>query len=160
MWLPTLKNRCLWNTNAPPLPQHNVWSWPLTWILIGKIHSSRTIYPTGLKLLGKAFYSIQLHKVWETPMTFGLDHWPTDPNINGVIYFIKDYWPTTFEASGPKSSWIISCTKCGRPTWPLTLTFDLLTWISRWIIYSSRTIYLPSLNLLEGNLLELSVEQG
>ena len=46
------------------------------------------------------------------------------------------------------------------PTWPLTLTFDLLTWKSIGIIYSSRTIYLPSLKLLGQSVLELSVAQG
>ena len=39
--------------------------------------------------------------------------------------------------------------------WPLT--FDLLTWISIGVIYSSRTIYLPSLKLLGQSILELSV---
>ena len=46
------------------------------------------------------------------------------------------------------------------PTWPLTLTFDLLTWKSIGIIYSWRTIYLPSLKLLGQSVLELSVAQG
>ena len=46
------------------------------------------------------------------------------------------------------------------PTSLLTLTFDLLTWKSIGIIYSSRTIYLPSLKLLGQSLLELSVAQG
>ena len=42
----------------------------------------------------------------------------------------------------------------------LTLTFDLLTWISIEIIYSSRTIYLPSLKLLGQSVPGLSVAQG
>ena len=37
------------------------------------------------------------------------------------------------------------------------MTFDLLTWISIGIIYSSRTIYLPSLKLLRQSVLEFSV---
>ena len=41
----------------------------------------------------------------------------------------------------------------------MTLTIDLLTWISIGIIYSSRIIYLPSLKLLEHSILELSVGQ-
>ena len=44
--------------------------------------------------------------------------------------------------------------------WSLTLTFDLLTWKSIGIIYSPRTIYLPSLKFLGQSVLELSVAQG
>ena len=78
-------------------------------------------------------------------MTFDLDSWPTDLNINRGHLLMKDYLPTKFEASGAKRSWDISCTRWGRLAWPLTLTFDLLNWISIGVIYSSRTIYLPSL---------------
>ena len=46
----------------------------------------------------------------------------------------------------------------GIPTWPMTLTFDLNTSIG--IIYSSRTINLPSLKLLGQSILDLSVAQG
>ena len=42
---------------------------------------------------------------------------------------------------------------------PLTLTFDLLSWVSIGIIYSSRIIYLPSLKLLRLSALKLSVAQ-
>ena len=93
-------------------------------------------------------------------MTFDLDLWPTDLNINRGHLLIKDYLPTNFEASGAKRSWVISCTRWSRLAWPLTLTFDLLTWLSKGIIYSSRTIYLPSLKLLGQSVLELSVAQG
>ena len=93
-------------------------------------------------------------------MTFDLDFWPTDLNINRVHLLIKDYLPTKFEASGAKHAWVISCTRWSRLAWPLTLTFDLLTWISIGVIYSSRTIYLPSLKLLGQSVLELSVAQG
>ena len=44
--------------------------------------------------------------------------------------------------------------------WPLTLTLDLLIWISRGIIYSSQTIYLLRLKLLRQGVPELSVAQG
>ena len=87
-----------------------------------------------------------------------LDLWPTYLNINRDHLFIKDHLPTKCEASGAKRSWVFSCTRCGRPTWPLT--FDLLTRISTGIIYSSRTIYLPSLKLVWQSILELSVAQG
>ena len=95
-------------------------------------------------------------------MTFDLDFWPTDLNINRGHLLIKDYLhvPTKFEASGAKHSWVISCTRWSRLAWPLTLTFDLLTWISIGVIYSSRTIYLPSLKLLGQSVLALSVAQG
>ena len=78
--------------------------------------------------------------------------WPlTWKNRNHLL--IMDYLPTKFEASGGKRSWIISCTRCGRQRRPLT-------WISIAIIYSSWTIYLPSLKHLGQSLLELSVAQS
>ena len=93
-------------------------------------------------------------------MTFDLDLWPTDLTINRDNFLIKDYLPTKFEASGAKRCWVIHCTRFGRLTWPLTLTFGLLTWLSIGIIYSSRTIYLPSLKLVGQSVVELSVTQG
>ena len=63
-------------------------------------------------------------------MTFDLDLWHTDLNINRDHLLIKDYLPTKFEASEAKHSWVISCTRWSKLAWPLTLTFDLLTWIS------------------------------
>ena len=86
--------------------------------------------------------------------------WPSVLTINRDHLLIKDYLPTKFEASGAKRCWVISCTRFERLTWPLTLTFDLLTWLSIRIIYSSRTIFLPSLKLLGQSVLELSVAQG
>ena len=86
--------------------------------------------------LSVAQYVGDWHDLWS---------WPTDLNINRDHLLIKDYLPTKFEASEAKRSWVISCTRYGQSTLPLTLTFDLLTWISIGIIYSSRTIYLPSL---------------
>ena len=86
--------------------------------------------------------------------------WPTDLKINRGHVLIQDYLPTKFKASGAKRSWVISYTRWSRLAWPLTLTFDLLTWISIGVMYSSRTIYLPSLKLLGQSVLELSVAQG
>ena len=72
----------------------------------------------------------------------------------GIIYLlIKNYLSTKFEDSGAERSWVISCTRCGRPTWPLTK-------ILIGIIYSSWTIFLPSLKLLGQSVLELSVAQN
>ena len=93
-------------------------------------------------------------------MTFDLDLWPTYLNINRGHLLIKDYLPTKFETCGAKRSCVISCTRWSRLAWPLTLAFDLLTWISIGGIYSSRTIYLPSLKLLGQSVLALSVAQG
>ena len=93
-------------------------------------------------------------------MTFDLDLWPTYLTINRDHLLIKDYLPTKFEASGAKRSWVISCTRWSKLAWLLTLTFDLLTWKSIGIIYSPRTIYLPSLKLLGQSVIELSVAQG
>ena len=89
-----------------------------------------------------------------------LDIWPTDLTINRDHLLTKDYLPTKFEASRTKRFWVIRCTRFERLTWPLTLTFDLLTWLSIRIIYSSRTIYLPSLKLLWQSVVELSIAQG
>ena len=93
-------------------------------------------------------------------MTFDLDLWPTDLNINRDPLLAKDYLPTKLEASGAKRSWVISCTRWSKLSWPLTLTFDLRTWISIGVMYSPRTIYLPSLKLLGQSVRELSVAQG
>ena len=87
-------------------------------------------------------------------MTFDLDLWPTDLNINRGHLLIKDYLPTKFEGYGAKRSLVISCTRWSK------LTFDLLIWISIGVMLSSRTIYLPSLKLLGQNILELSVAEG
>ena len=50
-------------------------------------------------------------------LTFDLDLSPTDLNIDRGHLLIKNYLPTKFEASWAKHSWVISCTRCGRPTW-------------------------------------------
>ena len=97
--------------------------------------------------------------IWKISLTFDPDLWPTDLSINRDHLLSKDYLPTKFEASGEKRSWDIRGTRCGRLTWPLTLTFDLLAWISIGVIYSSRTIYLPKLKILGQSILELSVAQ-
>ena len=91
-------------------------------------------------------------------LTFDLDLLPTDLNVHRDHLLIKDYLPTKFEASGAKCSRVIRCTRFERLTWPLTL--DLVTWLSIGIIYSSRTIYLPSLKFLGQSVVELSVAQG
>ena len=62
-------------------------------------------------------------------LTFDLKVWPTDPNID------RDSFTKGSSTHQGLSTY---------QTWPLTLTFDLLTWISIGIIYPSRTIYLPS----------------
>ena len=114
-------------------------AWPLTltfdlltWISIGVIYSSRTIYLQSLKLLGQSILELSVAQ----GEVDGHDLWPTDLNINTGHLLIKDYLPTKFEAFGAKHSWGIRRTKCGRLAWPLTLTFDLLTWISIGVNYS------------------------
>ena len=73
--------------------------------------------------------------------------------LHGVsIYQVWSFWV--------KRSRLIRCRRLGRLTWPFTLTCDLPTWISTGIIYSLRTIYLPSLELLGQSVVELSVAQG
>ena len=124
--------------------KNRLWSWPL--ISTGIIYSSRNIYPR-LKLLGQSVLELSVAQGLGD-MTLDLDLWHTDLNINRDHILTKDYLPTNFEASGAKRSWVIRCTSFGRLTWPLTLTFGILTWISIGVIYSSRTIYLSSLKLL------------
>ena len=133
------------------------------------------LWPTDLKinrdhLLIKNYPPTKFEASWakrywvisctRSRMTFDLDVWPTDLNINKGHLLMKDYLPTKFEASGAKRSWVISCTRWSKLVCSLTLTFDLLTWKSIGIIYSPRTIYLPSLKLLGQSVLELSVAQG
>ena len=128
----------------------------LTWISIEVIYSSRTIYQPSLKLLGQSVLELSVAQGevnWH-------DLWPTDLNINRDHLLTKDYLPTKFEASGAKRSWVISCTRWSKLAWPLTLTFDLLTWKSIGIIYLPRTIYLQSLKVLGQSVFELSVAQG
>ena len=52
-------------------------------------------------------------------MTFDLDLWPTDLNINRDHLLLYDYLPTKIEDPGAKRSWVISCTRLretDRPT--------------------------------------------
>ena len=111
---------------------HDLWPWPLTYWpecqYWSSTHQGISTYQVW-SFRGKALLSYLLHNVWETEMTFHLDLWPTDLNVNRDHLLIKDYLPTKFEASGAKCCWVIHCTRFGRLTWPLTLTFDLLTWL-------------------------------
>ena len=101
-------------------------TWPLTltlltWLSIGIIYSSRTIYLLSLKLLGQSVVVLSVAQ--------GLDDWHdlclTNLTINRDHLLIKDYLPTKYEASGAMRCWVIRCTRFGRLTWPLTLTLDL-----------------------------------
>ena len=97
--------------------------------------------------------------IWTISWTFDPDLWPTNLSIDRDLLLNKDYLLTKFEACGSKLSWVIRHTRCGRLAW--LLTFDLLTWTSIGVIYSSRTIYLPRLKLVGQSVLELlSVAQG
>ena len=87
--------------------QHDLWPCPLTWKLIGIVYSLRTIYLTSLKLLGQ---SVRLHKVLQTNMTFDLDLWSTDLNIDRDHLLIMDYLPTEFEVFEARGSLVIRCT--------------------------------------------------
>ena len=92
-----------------------------------------------------------------------LDLWlgPTDLIIDrDLLLKTRQQGLSTYKVCGAKRSWVIRRTRCGRLAWPLTLTFDLLTWTSLGVIYSSRTIYLPRLKLVGQSVLELSVAQG
>ena len=153
-----------WGKALLSYPLQKVWKTDMTfdlptWLSIGIIYSSRTtgIYLPSLKLLGQ---SIELSVAQGLEDWHDLWPWPTNLIVNRDHLLIKDYLPTKFEASGAKRCWVIRCTRFGRLTWPLTLTFDLLTWLSIGIIYASRTIYLPSLKILGQSVVELSVAEG
>ena len=142
---------------------HDLWPWP-TDLKINRDHLLTKDYlPTKFEASGaKHSWVISCTMcsklAWPLTLTFDLLTWKSI----GIIYspFTKDYLPTKFEASGAKCSWVISCRRWSKLAWPLTLTFDLLTWKSTGIIYSPRTIYLPSLKLLGQSVIELSVAQG
>ena len=140
----------------------------LTWISIGIIYSSRNIFLPSSDWEGKGPCAI-------VPFTSKMANRSLWRMIaNGPLKISKSLKKlktahlaktssqslTKYEASGAKRSWVISCIRYGQSTWPLTLTFDLLTWKPIGNIYSSRTIYLPSLKLLGQSIVELSVAQG
>ena len=143
-----IKNIDVCKTLMPPFP--NIWKigltfdldlWPTTWISIRIIYSWRTIYLPSLKHQGQSVPDLSVaqglrdwHDLWT---------WPTDMTIIRDHLLIKDYLPTKFEASGAKCCWFIHCTRIGRLTWPLTPTFDLLTWLSIGIILLIKD-YLPT----------------
>ena len=146
----------------------NKLAWPLTFNLLTLIQCinrdhllTKDYLPTKFEASGaKRSWVISCTRWSKLAWPFDLDLWPTDLKINRDHLLTKDYLPTKFEASGAKRSWVISCTRWSKLAWPLTLTFDLLTWKSIGIIYSPRTIYLPTLKLLGQSVLELSVAQG
>ena len=115
-------------------------------------------YLPSLKLLRQSVFELSVAQGMGDQ--HDLDLWPTYLKINRDHLVILDYLPTKFEAFEAKHSWVISCIRYGWSTWPLTLTFDLLTWKSIGIIYLSRTIYLPSLKLVGQSISELSDAQG
>ena len=96
--------------------------------------------------------------IWRIGLTFGPDLWPTDLNINRDHLLNKDHLPTKFEASGANAFLSYPSHKVLETC--MNFDLDLLTWIWIGVIYSSRTIYLPSLKLVGQSVLELSVAQG
>ena len=127
-------------TLMPPFPQlmridltFDLLTW-ISWRVIYMIYSSWTIYIPSLTVPGqKALLSSPLHKLWETNTTFNLEPtnlWPIDLNIHKDHLLIVEYIPSKFDTSWTKRSWVIFCTKYGRPKRQLTLTFNILTWIS------------------------------
>ena len=60
-------------------------------------------------------------------LTFDLDLWPTNLNIDRNHLLSKDYLPTKFEASGVKRSWVISCTRLRETDIPTEGPMDRLT---------------------------------
>ena len=169
-YLSTYQVWSFWGKALLSYPMHKVWKtdmtfdlelWPID-LTINRDHllikdylptkfeacganSSRTVYLPILKLVGQSVVELSVAQGLED----WHDLWPTDLTINRDHLLIKDYLPTKFEASGAKRCWVIRCTRFERLKWPLTFTFDLLTWLSIGSIYSSRTIYLPSLKLLD-----------
>ena len=91
--------------------------------------------------------------IWTIGLTFDPDLWPDR----------REYqWGSSTkqgqsEASWTKRSGVIRSTRYWLLVWPLTLTSDLLSWISIGVIYLSRTIYLPSSIRVGQSVPELSV---
>ena len=80
--------------------QHDLWLLTfffdlLTWISIGIIYWSRTIYLLSLKLLGQCILELSVAQ------GVGDQHdlWPTDLNINKDHLLVKNYLASKFEAS-------------------------------------------------------------
>ena len=84
----------------------------LTWISIGIIYSSKTIYLPSLNFLGQSTLEFSVAQ----GVGDKLELWPTDLNINRDHLPIKDYLPTKFWAYWAKCSWVISYTRCMRST--------------------------------------------
>ena len=78
--------------------------------------------------------------------------------VSYLSYYFR-HWSTTKHFL-EKLSWVSRCTRYGKPTWPLTLNFGPLTWISIGIKLSLGTIYVPNCKLLRRSILELCVSQG
>ena len=85
-------------------------------------------------------------------MTFDLDLWPTE----------YQWGSSTRQGLSSYQVWRVLGLSVAQgevdlhDLWPWPLTY----WISMGVIYSSRTIFLPSLKLLGQSVLELSVAQG
>ena len=111
----------------------------------GVIYSAMIIYVRSFK--GSVFLDTSIcctrcgRPTRPLTLTFDLPTWVS-------MGIIKDYLPTEFEPSRTNHYSVANCTRSRKPTWPY-----LLTWISIGIIYSSRTIYPPSLNLLRQRVL-------
>ena len=112
----------------------------LTYLSIGSIYSSGTVYLISMKVLWQSIPVIRCtsrkRQIWPLTLTFDL-------NIDREQLLIIDYIPTTPDASEAKCSWVIRWTRCKGPTWPLPLTY----W-PEYLKRSTRTIYQPSLKLL------------
>ena len=83
-------------------PELHFWQRMLVFHVYYKIILNRDV----CKTLMPPFPNIQ-----RIGVTFDLDLWPTNLNINRGHLLIKEYLPTKFEASGAKHSWVISCTR-------------------------------------------------
>ena len=91
------------------------------------------------------------HDLW--PLTYWPEYkWGSSTYQWLSTYQVWSFWGKAFLSYQLYKVWAINMT--------LTLTFDLLTWISIGIIYFSWTINLPCLKLVGQSIVESSVAQG
>ena len=122
----------------------------LTWISIGIIYSSRTIYLPSLKLLGQSVLELSValcvgdwHYLWP---------WPTDLNIHRGHLLIKDYLKL-LRQSVPELS-VAQGMGNQHDLWPTDLEINRRPSTYSWTIY-------PSILKLAGqSIIELLVAQG
>ena len=112
--------------------------------------------PTALNILTQIeFFFAYIYRP-----VLSVEH-PAISKLSFLLYIITDYLPTvpSLKLLG-QSVLELSVALVVGDQHDVTLTFELLIWISIGVIYSWRNIYLPSLKIMGQGVLELLVVQG